>query len=222
MLNVARILMILAVAFPSPATARSGKSAQPAELSADALLSPKFQKAVTFASKLHSNQVRKGTSVPYLSHLLQVAGIVMENGGTEKEAIAALLHDAVEDQGGAKTLRKIERRFGKDVAKVVAEVTEVSDPSWKVRKETKIKHIAAGDFSSSALLVKLADNLHNARSMVSGSRAEGPTFWKRFSQPKKDVLWYYRGLVKAYTKAGVQSPLREDLARTVRQLSRTR
>jgi (p)ppGpp synthase/HD superfamily hydrolase len=187
--------------------------------SGDPLLSPTFQKALSFATTLHNHQVRKDTSIPYVSHLLQVSGLVLENGGTEKEAIAALLHDAVEDQGGARTLRRIERGFGRDVAKIVSEVTEVEGP-WRLRKETKIQRIAAGELSSSALLVKLADNLHNARSMVVGSRAEGPKFWSRFNAGKSDILWYYRGMLKAYRKAGVQSPLRAELAKTVRQLAR--
>jgi len=220
----AALALILAALWPTAAFARPPVAvSRPTQAtSKQPLLSPAFQRALRFAVQVHNRQLRKGTGEPYVSHLLQVAGLVMENGGNEKAAIAALLHDAVEDQGGPPMLRRIERRFGAEIARTVSEVTEVPDATWRERKETTIRHVAEGTLSSSALLIKLADNVHNARSMVDQRRRDGASFWRCFSGGRDGTLWYYRSMLKAYDKAGVQSPLRDDLARAVRQLSRAR
>jgi (p)ppGpp synthase/HD superfamily hydrolase len=224
MRRAALILILAAILCPAPALARPAAAApRPRRTTSEQpLLSAAFQRALRFAVQVHNRQLRKGTGEPYVSHLLQVAGLVMENGGNEKAAIAALLHDAVEDQGGSRMLRRIERRFGADIAKTVSEVTEVPDAPWRTRKETTIRHVAEGSLSSPALLIKLADNVHNARSMVDQQRRDGASFWGNFSGGRQGTLWYFRSMLRAYDKAGVQSPLRDDLARAVRQLTRAR
>jgi len=179
-------------------------------------------RALRTACQLHRTQFRKGTSVPYLSHLLGVAGIVMRSGGNNREIMAALLHDAVEDQGGTRTMKLIRRRFGREVASIVGEATEPTGP-WLARKQHKIGHIAAGRLSPSGLRVKLADCLHNSGTMTRGARAEGDAFWRVFSGKKAGSLWYHAGMSAAFNSAtaGEGSPqLRALAARFERQVTR--
>jgi HD domain len=163
-------------------------------------LSSNVVRALRTACQLHRTQVRKGTSVPYLSHLLGVAGIVMRTGGNDREIMAALLHDAVEDQGGARTMRLIRRRFGRGVAGIVGEATEPPGP-WLARKQHKIDHIAGGNLSAGGLRVKLADCLHNSGTMTHGARREGAAFWRVFSGKKDGTLWYHAGMSAAFDRA---------------------
>ena len=131
-------------------------------------LSPCFDDALVFASRLHAGQLRKGTPVPYVAHLLAVTATVLEHGGDEDEAIAALLHDAVEDQGGAATRAKIRRRFGENVAAIVDGCTDadtIPKPPWQQRKEAYLAHLV-GETSPSVRLVSSADKLHNVRSII--------------------------------------------------------
>jgi GTP pyrophosphokinase len=182
------------------------------------LLSPDFAEALTFAAHLHSAQVRKGAGVPYISHLLCVAGIVLEYGGNEDEAIAALLHDAVEDQGGQPTLDRIRRRFGPVVADIV-EACSDSDvqpkPAWRARKEAYIAH--AGSASDSARLVSAADKLHTATTILRDYRLLGERLWLKFKGGKEGTLWYYRSLVDVYKAAGPRT-IADDLDRIVSEL----
>ena len=183
-------------------------------------LSARFEAALPFAAGLHRDQVRKGTNTPYVSHLLGVAAIVLEHGGNEDEAIAALLHDAVEDQGGPPTLRAIHDRFGGAVAAIVAGCTDtdlVPKPPWRPRKEAYVAHVASA--SPSVRLVSAADKLHNARTILADYRRHGDAVWERFSGGKEGSLWYYRALVDAFRAHG-RTPLLDELDRVVSELER--
>lgn len=165
-------------------------------------LGAKFDDALIYAADVHHAQLRKGSDIPYLGHLLSVAGLVIESGGTETEAIAALLHDAAEDAGGADTLVEIEARFGAEVAKIVAECSdtlETPKPPWHERKRCYINHL--GGASQAAILVSLADKLDNARAMLRDFRQIGPEVWQRFRvHDPKDHLWYYQSLLTIYAQ----------------------
>ncbi len=178
----------------------------------------KFEEALLYASRLHRDQTRKGTDTPYVTHLLAVTAIVGENGGTEDEVVAALLHDSPEDRGGKERLREIRERFGDRVAEVVDGCTDTYEdpkPEWRPRKEAYVAHVATAP--ASVRLVSAADKLHNARSILADFRSQGDELWKRFTGGKEGTLWYYRALVEAYAKAGV-NPVIEELDRVVREL----
>ena len=163
----------------------------------------RFEEALKYAARLHRAQLRKGTNTPYVTHLLAVAAVVGENGRTEDEVIAALVLDAVEDQGGAATREEIRRRFGEAVAETVEHVSATDvfpKPPWRERKETYVARVR--DAPRSARLVSAADKLHNARSILRDLRAEGGAVWRRFTGTKKETLWYYRALVDAFVAAG--------------------
>lgn len=162
------------------------------------MLSERFDEALNLASRLHRAQMRKHTSIPYVSHLLIVAGTVIEQGGDEDTAIAALLHDAVEDQGGRATLELIERMFGPRVAGLVMEVTDaevVPKPPWRSRKERYLAGMRA--MSPEALLIAVADKLHNARSTLADYRLSGPAVWERFNANAEMQAWFYRAFLAA-------------------------
>ncbi len=165
------------------------------------LLNRKFDVALHFASGLHHRQIRKGTEIPYIAHLLSVCALVLENGGNEDEAIAALLHDAMEDQGGPPTLDTIERLFGEGVAKTVRECSDSESPDrehklpWHERKQAYVAHLSVA--SPSALLVAAADKVHNACDILAAYRQIGDEVWRRFKTSKADQLRYYRELVNS-------------------------
>jgi GTP pyrophosphokinase len=182
------------------------------------MLSNRFTEALTYATELHANQVRKGSGVPYIAHLLGVASIALEYGASEDEAIAALLHDAIEDQGGAATREEIRRRFGDTVTEIVDGCTDaeiIPKPPWRQRKEAYIAHIP--NASPSVLLVSAADKLHNARSILKDYRILGEAVWERFKGGKEGSLWYYRALVEAFRQTG-SIPLIDELERVVSDL----
>jgi (p)ppGpp synthase/HD superfamily hydrolase len=184
------------------------------------LLSTRFEEALVFATRLHREQMRKGTTIPYISHLLGVTSIVLEHGGNEDEAIAALLHDAIEDQGGASTREEIRRRFGDTVVAIVDGCTDaevIPKPPWRMRKEAYIAHIAHA--SPSVRLVSAADKLHNARAILTDYRILGNALWRRFHGGKEGTLWYYRALVNAFQATGTTS-LIEELDRVVSEIER--
>lgn len=181
------------------------------------MLSNRFTEALTYATELHANQTRKGSGVPYIAHLLGVASIALEYGANEDEAIAALLHDAIEDQGGAATREEIRRR-GVMVTAIVDGCTDAETlpkPPWRQRKEAYIAHIPTA--SPSELLVSSADKLYNARSILNDYRLLGEAVWERFKGGKEGTLWYYRSLVEAFRKTG-STPLIEELERVVLEL----
>jgi GTP pyrophosphokinase len=181
--------------------------------------SPRFDQALVYAHQLHARQTRKGTTIPYIGHLLAVAAIVIENGGTEDEVIAALLHDAVEDQGGAATRETIRQRFGDAVTAIVDGLTDTDQtpkPPWRARKEAYIAHLS--EASSAVLLVALADKIHNAGSILRDLRAEGESVWSRFTGGKDGSLWYYRALVEAFRERGQFINMVNELDRVVSEL----
>jgi (p)ppGpp synthase/HD superfamily hydrolase len=188
------------------------------------ILSQRFEDALVYAARLHAKQIRKGTTIPYVSHLLGVAGIVLEHGGNEVEAIAALLHDAIEDQGGAETREEIRRRFGDAVVSIVDGCTDaevIPKPPWKERKEQYIARLSHA--SPSILLVSAADKLHNARAILGDYRALGENLWDRFNGGKEGTLWYYKSLVDAFKRATAGTalgPLIEELERVVGEIEK--
>ena len=182
--------------------------------------SARFRDALVFACELHAQQRRKGTDIPYVAHLLAVTAIALEHGATEDEAIAAALHDAVEDQGGAPTLEEIRRRFGDAVASIVehcSDTDEVPKPPWRARKEAYIARLATAP--RSALLVSASDKLHNARSILCDARSLGDALWPRFAGGRDGTLWYYRALVTAF-QAALPGPLVDELDRVVCEIER--
>jgi (p)ppGpp synthase/HD superfamily hydrolase len=167
-----------------------------------AALGPRLQRAFRYAAEKHAGQTRKQTAVPYLSHLMAVASLVLEAGGDEDLAIAALLHDVVEDCGGTPTLRDVEKKFGPRVAKVVEGCTDtVLDPKppWRQRKEDYLRELKDAD--SDTRLVSAADKLHNVRSILMDYRQQGETIWSRFNGKKDGTLWYYRALSDEFQRA---------------------
>lgn len=184
------------------------------------MLSARFDVALSFAARLHAGQVRKGTEIPYVAHLLAVASLVLEHGGNEDEAIAALLHDAIEDQGGAATREVIRRLFGEVVTEIVNGCTDTEvtpKPPWRARKEAYVAHVRLA--SPSVRLVSAADKLHNARSVLMDLRVLGEDVWSRFKGGREGTLWYYRALVRAYRDGGGgSSTLVEELDRVVTEI----
>lgn len=167
-------------------------------------LGDRFDRAFAFASRVHRTQVRKNSGqVPYISHLLGVAALVLEAGGDEDLAIAALLHDAAEDQGGEAMLREIGECFGQRVQKVVAgcsDTFELPKPPWKERKRAYIAHVSeSADYD--VCFVSAADKIHNARTIVTDHRQIGDEVFDRFKASKEDTLWYYSALVPAFRNA---------------------
>ncbi len=161
-------------------------------------LSARFEDALVYANRLHAAQRRKGSGAPYISHLLGVTAIVLEYGGGEDQAIAALLHDAVEDQGGAPILAEIRARYGDDVAEIVDGCTDTDQtpkPPWRNRKELYVAHVR--DAPERTRLVSAADKLYNTRAIVADHRRDGPLVWQRFSGTREDVKWYYRAVAEA-------------------------
>jgi GTP pyrophosphokinase len=183
-------------------------------------LSPRFDAAVQYAREVHQSQVRKGTGTPYLGHLLGVSSIVLDDGGSEDEAIAALLHDAAEDQGGRERLADIRSRFGETVARIVDDCTDSwSEPKepWIERKQAYIQH--ARQLSGSSLRVSAADKVHNSYSILRDLRRSGERVWERFQATPDDVVAYYESLVRAYREAG-GGALVDELDRIVRGIQR--
>lgn len=178
----------------------------------------KFEDALTYAARLHRDQTRKGANVPYVTHLLAIASIVGESGGTEDEVVAALLHDAPEDRGGRKRLEDIRARFGDGVADIVDGCTDTYEdpkPDWRPRKETYVAHVR--EVPAPVQLVSAADKLHNARSILADLRSLGDELWDRFTGGKEGTLWYYRALVEAFEAAGTNAVV-EELDRVVREI----
>ncbi len=162
------------------------------------MLTDRFAAAFSLALELHRTQLRKGTTVPYLAHLMGVCATVLEHGGDEDEAIAALLHDAVEDQGGVATYERIRATFGARVAAIVAGCTDTLEnpkPPWRERKEAYLKRLPEED--ASILLVSAADKLYNMRSVVLGVHQVGERVWDRFKADRPNQMWYFRSVTSA-------------------------
>ncbi|MBX3118294.1 MAG: HD domain-containing protein [Fimbriimonadaceae bacterium] len=173
----------------------------------DGPLTERFQEALRFANEVHSRQVRKHKDVPFIAHLLGVCSIVMEYGGDEDEAIAALLHDAPEDQGGQPMLDEIRAKFGDVVADIVEEASEplhLGKASWPTRKQAYIEAIATR--SQSGCLVTLADKIHNVQSLLMVLELDGDKMWQAFSASKDDSIGFYRRLADAFEERCKEFP----------------
>ncbi|MCE1252140.1 MAG: HD domain-containing protein [Anaerolineae bacterium] len=182
-------------------------------------LSESFNEALVYAANLHANQMRKGNdSIPYITHLMAVASITLEYGGNETQAIAALLHDAVEDQGGSVQLTIIQNKFGEAVAQIVADCSDAFDepkPPWQQRKEDYIKHLA--HVSADSLLVSCADKLHNSRTVLKDYRQKGEAVWEHFKGRRDGTLWYYHSITRTFQSV-FKHPITDELTRVVHEL----
>lgn len=183
-------------------------------------LTSRFDDAFTYAHGLHGDQVRKGNHAPYIGHLMGVASIVLDDGGSEDEAIGALLHDAAEDQGGRPRLEEIRAKFGDAVARIVEDCTdswETPKAPWIERKRAYAEH--AHSLGASSLRVAAADKVHNAYAILRDLRNTGDAVWARFNAPADDVVAYYESLVRAFKHAG-GGRLVDELERIVRGIQR--
>ena len=182
--------------------------------------SDQFEEALIYATRLHADQHRKNTEVPYVTHLMAVAALVAEYGGDENQVIAALLHDAVEDQGGAPRLAEIRQRFGDNVARMVDDCTDTDQspkPPWRERKEAYIAHLR--DVDERSLLVSAADKVHNGRSIIATWREIGDRVFERFNGGRPGALWYFRAVFAALRNRG-ETPIVAELGRMVDDLER--
>lgn len=164
-------------------------------------LTRRFDEALVYAREAHQGQVRKGTNIPYFAHLMGVAAIAIEAGASEDQAIAALLHDAVEDQGGADRLADIRARFGEEVARIVDDCSDSEGdpkPPWKERKLAYLASLRKKPETS--LLVSLADKIHNAEAILCDLECHGDVVFDRFTGRKDGTLWYYDALATAFAE----------------------
>ncbi len=162
-------------------------------------LTHRFDSALVYAHEAHRTHFRKGTNIPYISHLMGVSSLVLEYGGSEDQAIAGLLHDAVEDAGGEARLDDIRRMFGNDVATIVADCTDSwvePKPEWQERKTSYIAGMMHKPDTS--LLVSLADKTHNARAIVADLNMIGDELWGRFTASREKTIWYYRSMAEIF------------------------
>jgi (p)ppGpp synthase/HD superfamily hydrolase len=176
-------------------SAATRKKSKPQRPRSAIRLGPRFLRAFQFAAKKHAGQTRKASTIPYIAHLMGVASLVLEAGGDEGLAIAALLHDVVEDCGGKPMLSEVRRRFGNRVAKIVDGCTDadtIPKPPWRERKESYLRHLKDAD--DDTRLVSAADKLNNVRSIISDYRQIGEFVWERFNGGREGTLWYYRSL----------------------------
>jgi (p)ppGpp synthase/HD superfamily hydrolase len=181
-------------------------------------LGPRFLRGFRFAAEKHAGQTRKASTIPYIAHLMGVASLVLEFGGDEDLAIAALLHDVVEDCGGASMLKEVRRRFGRRVAKIVEGCTDSDTdpkPPWRERKESYMRHLKRAD--AETRLVSAADKLNNVRSILSDYREVGESIWSRFNGGREGTLWYYRALLEEFLRSKPDRLIRE-LELAVREL----
>ena len=181
-------------------------------------LSDRFSDAVVLSCRWHAKQQRKVSHTPYVAHLLRVAGIVLEADGSEDEAIAALLHDAIEDQGGNEARETIRERFGPEVVKIVDECSDTDQspkPPWRERKEAFLERLPK--ISDSAKLITAADKLDNVRSLIDGYHERGETLWDAFGGGREGTLWYYRAVTDTLRRT-LPGPLTDRLARAVARL----
>jgi (p)ppGpp synthase/HD superfamily hydrolase len=181
-------------------------------------LGSRFRRAFLFAAEKHAGQTRKASTIPYIAHLMGVASLALEAGGDEDLAIAALLHDVVEDCGGAPMLKEVRRRFGARVAKIVDGCTDADTcpkPPWRERKESYLRHLKKAD--ADIRLVSAADKLNNVRSILTDYRELGESVWSRFKGGREGTLWYYRALLDEFLRRPPNRVTRE-LALAVKEL----
>ena len=186
-------------------------------------LGSRFAEAVAWVSDLHAEQSRKGGGdVPYVSHLLAVAALTLEDGGDEDDAVIALCHDAVEDQGGEEALTEVRRRFGDVVADAVALLSDSrGGPKgpWRIRKQALLTQLDQPGVPERVLRVAAADKLHNARSLLVRLRQEGPRAWERFVAAPADYLWFYRGMATVLAERHPGSTNGAELERVAEELA---
>lgn len=183
-------------------------------------LGERFSEAFLFAFNKHAGQTRKKTTIPYIAHLMSVSALVLECGGDEDLAIAALLHDVVEDCGGKPVLGEVERRFGQRVAHIVSGCTDsdvLPKPPWRARKEEYLEHLRTAD--ADVRLVSAADKLHNLREILRDYRVHGEAIWQRFGGKRDGTLWYYRALAEEFRRPPKNS-LVDELHRVISELER--
>lgn len=200
---------------------------KPTNLKKSPQLSEPLYKALQFTFKLHGRDTRKASNVPYLAHLLSVCAMTQQDGGDEDEAIAALLHDALEDKPEETSRAEIAELFGERVLTIIE--SSIDTPPdykggaklpWRERKEAYLAHVRSAD--SSLLRVTIADKIDNARAILAEYGRVGDELWKRFNAGRDDQLWYYESAVAAYDAAGYRGPLLEELRRLVAEMrSRT-
>ncbi|TXT25953.1 MAG: metal dependent phosphohydrolase [Rhodocyclaceae bacterium] len=181
-------------------------------------LSQRFDEALQFAASIHRQQMRKGTTIPYITHLMAVSSIVGEAGGDEDLMIAGLLHDSIEDQGVSRG--EIARRFGERVASLVEACSDsntIPKPPWKQRKERYIAHLQKA--GPDVRFISVADKLHNARSILTDLKVLGSAVWDRFNASRDDILWYYRSVISAL-REGWTHLLVQELEQVVDQIER--
>ena len=190
-----------------------------------ATLTDKLDRAFTYAREHHANDIRKGTAIPYLSHLLGVCSLVLDMEGSEDEAIAALLHDVIEDGGGVEAEVTIRNDFGDVVARIVracSDTDEEPKPPWRPRKEAYIAALAHK--RPDELRVSLADKVHNARAILLDYRTEGDALWARFSAGRDEQLWYYGALARGFEArrddlGAAAGPAVDELRRVVEEIA---
>jgi (p)ppGpp synthase/HD superfamily hydrolase len=180
-----------------------------------------LQRAFRYAAAKHDGQTRKQSAVPYLSHLMAVSSLVLEAGGDEEMAIAALLHDVVEDCGGMPRLKEIRKQFGRRVARIVEGCTDSfgePKPEWVERKKDYLREVRHAD--AETRLVSASDKLHNVRTILADYRQHGEAIWTRFNGKKEGTLWYYRALNDEYQRRN-RNRITAELAIAVEELERT-
>jgi (p)ppGpp synthase/HD superfamily hydrolase len=189
----------------------------------NSILTHQYTLALVYCAEIHAGQRRKGNATPYLAHLLSVSALVLEDGGDETEAIAALLHDSLEDQPDRTSREEIRQRFGEGAAQLVVACTDTPvdyhggpKPPWRERKEKYLQHIRDG--AGGAQRIVLADKLHNLRTMLADYRRVGEDLWPVFNAGKADQLWLYQSLVAAFAQAGAQGSLYDEFTRAVAEL----
>ncbi|MCX8063051.1 MAG: HD domain-containing protein [Anaerolineales bacterium] len=182
------------------------------------ILTDRFEQALHYALRAHREQYRKGSQIPYFSHLISCAALVMESGGDEDQTIAALLHDVAEDQGGNRRLEEIEALFGERVRMIVeacSDTLESPKPPWRERKERYIEHL--WNANEDVLLVSLADKVHNLRTTYLDYQRIGDQVWERFRGGKAGSLWYFRSLLEVFRKR-MPHPLVREFERLLENL----
>jgi (p)ppGpp synthase/HD superfamily hydrolase len=185
----------------------------------DNLFNQRFQAALSMALEKHQWQKRKGKATPYFAHLMSVCALVLENGGSEDQAIAALLHDAPEDQGGKDTLEEIRAAFGDQVAEIVDGCTDTylkPKPEWKSRKESYLAKLPSEPETTQ--LVSLSDKVHNARCIRRDLQLHGDKIWNDFNGGKEGTLWYYRSLAEIFDETPFTA-LKNELRSLVEEIS---
>ena len=182
------------------------------------MLTGRFSDALVYAADVHAGQRRKGGDVPYLAHLLGVTALVLEDGGSEDEAIAALLHDALEDRGDRTSFDEISERFGEPVARIVRACSDTEvrpKPPWDERKRAYLERLETEP--AEVLRVSVADKLYNARAILFDHRMVGDDVWKRFGSGRPSQLWYYRSVADLFLRR-YPGPMADELDRAVREL----